>query len=58
MSKRSFMNDLRIEPGARVKLSKYDADDDLGWDKDKAALCVDENREEMAELHDLLAVGL
>jgi PPK2 family polyphosphate:nucleotide phosphotransferase len=54
MSKRSFMKDLRIEPGAKVKLSKYDANDDLGWDKDKAEACVDENRDQMAELHDLL----
>lgn len=54
MSKRSFMKDLRVEPGSRVKLSHYDANDDLGWDRDDADPVLDENRQEMARLHDLL----
>ena len=43
-----------IEPGTKVDLSKYDANDDLGWTKEDAAVATEKNRAEMAEMHDLL----
>lgn len=54
MAKRSYTDDLRVTPGSKVKLSKYDPNDDLSWDRESAEPRLQKNRDEMAELHDLL----
>ncbi len=53
MAKKS-VDALRIRPGDTVRLSKYDPNDDMGWDRDAADLRTRQNRVRMAELHDLL----
>ncbi len=53
MGKRSI-DSLRVRPGERVNLKKYDPNDDMGWDRDDADRQLEKNRGRMAELHDLL----
>lgn len=53
MGKRS-VDDLRVRAGDKVRLSKYDPNDDLGWDRKDAEEQLAKNCTRMAELHDLL----
>ncbi len=53
MGKKSI-DDLRVRAGGKVRLSKYDPNDDLGWDRDEAEEQLKKNCSRMAELHDLL----
>lgn len=45
---------LRVKPGAKVDLSKYDPADKLGFEKSDGEAFVLANREKMSELHELL----
>jgi PPK2 family polyphosphate:nucleotide phosphotransferase len=51
----NFSKELMVKPGEKVKLSKYDPDDTLGWDKDhKMKSSLDKSLEKLDQLQYVL----
>jgi len=49
-----LIEQVRHEPGSKVRLADYDPSDKLGLDKEEARADLERHRERLAELHELL----